>query len=84
MRGLRPRAPGIYRLLPECRGGGLLSRPRIPAPGRRSGRIPAEPYPPPGAVSIVEVPEYLLTFSLPPTAAVGYNNLVLACLVGRF
>ena len=49
MRGRCPRAPGIYRAWARMTLGpaGGCCRPAIPALGRRSGRIPAEPYPPP-------------------------------------
>jgi hypothetical protein len=48
MRGLCPRAPGIYRFGPEwLRRRAASRRPAIPALGRRSGRFPALPYLPP-------------------------------------
>ncbi len=49
MRGLALALPGFNALQPEWLGDGA-GRPRrhaIPALGRRSGRIPADPYPPP-------------------------------------
>ena len=59
MRGLCPRAPGIYRLWPEwllnlsavaalTQKRATLVAPPFRLPCRRSGRIPALPYPPHG------------------------------------
>jgi hypothetical protein len=36
------------RPIPGCEGGGIVPPPPVLAPGRRSGRVPALPYPPPG------------------------------------
>ena len=45
--GLRPRAPGIYRFPARMAGfGGGQSRPPFRLLSRRSGCVPAEPYPP--------------------------------------
>jgi len=47
MRGLCPRAPGIYRFPARMAAGrGGFAPPAIPALDRRSGRVPALPYPP--------------------------------------
>jgi hypothetical protein len=83
-RGLRPRAPGIYRFAASIlQASGVAAR-LCQHLSRRSGRIPAEPYPPLRPDQYTERHPTTNTFFLPAKWPTRYNYpcLELAPLAG--
>lgn len=85
MRGLCPSRSRDLSLCRQNAAEAAHRRPRIPASGSALWSHPC------GAISSAQVPNRITeiidgpqSFSLPPGAVVGYNNLVLSDSVGRF